>query len=77
VHREHTKVDRPRILDAVQDKREKPGRLNRIPRVATSPITLPCPRCHAEPGDVCEVLGKRLKIVHLERIQAALAKDAK
>ena len=46
-----------------------------IPRVFTSPITLPCPRCQAQPGDVCEVLGRRLKIIHVERIQAALAQD--
>jgi hypothetical protein len=30
--------------------------------VAISPITLVCPRCHAEPGDSCEVLlGKGLE----------------
>lgn len=44
--------------------------------IAISPITLVCPRCHAEPGDVCEVvLGEGLEIVHVERIKAAAAVD--
>jgi hypothetical protein len=44
--------------------------------VAISPIALVCPRCKAEPGDVCEVLfGEGLEIVHVERIKLALAMD--
>ena len=44
--------------------------------VAISPIAIVCPRCHAEPGDVCEVLlGEGLEIVHVERIKVALAMD--
>jgi hypothetical protein len=44
--------------------------------VAISPITLTCPKCHAKPGDVCEVLsGKKLEIVHVERIKLALEMD--
>lgn len=55
----------------------KRERLNHIPHVATSPITVACPRCHAEAGDVCEVLLREgLEIVHVERIQIALAIDA-
>jgi hypothetical protein len=48
-----------------------------VPRtVAVSPITLTCPKCHAVAGDVCEVLlGQGLEIVHVERINAALALD--
>jgi hypothetical protein len=57
---------------------EKQYRLTHGPKVATSPIALLCPRCHAEPGEVCEVLlNEGLEIVHIERIQAALALDAK
>ena len=45
--------------------------------VAISPITLLCPRCHAQPGAVCEVLAdEALEIVHVERIKLALATDA-
>jgi hypothetical protein len=44
--------------------------------IAVSPITVACPRCHAEPGKVCEVLvGRGLEIVHIERIKVALAMD--
>jgi hypothetical protein len=44
--------------------------------VAISPIALTCPRCKAEPGDVCEVLvDQGLEIIHVERIKLALAKD--
>jgi hypothetical protein len=57
---------------------EKQNRLTHGPKVATSPITLRCPCCHAEPGDVCEVLlNEGLGIVHVERTQAALAVDCK
>jgi uncharacterized protein (UPF0212 family) len=45
--------------------------------VAISPITLSCPRCHAQSGAACEVLAdEALEIVHVERIKLALATDA-
>jgi hypothetical protein len=44
--------------------------------VAISPISIVCPRCHAEPGYVCEILfGEGVEIVHVERIKLALAMD--
>jgi hypothetical protein len=44
--------------------------------VVRSPLDLPCPRCEAEPGAVCEVLlGEGLEIVHVERIKAAMVRD--
>jgi len=44
--------------------------------VAVSPVAIICPRCHAEPGDVCELLlGEGLEIVHVERISLALEMD--
>jgi len=45
--------------------------------VAISPMAVACPRCHAEPGALCEVLtDDALEIVHVERIKLALATDA-
>jgi hypothetical protein len=45
--------------------------------IAISPMTLRCPKCNAEPGEVCEVLlNEGLEIVHIERIATALALDA-
>jgi hypothetical protein len=43
--------------------------------VAISPISLTCPRCHAEPGAACEVLDEDLEIVHVERIELATEMD--
>jgi hypothetical protein len=44
--------------------------------IAISPMTLRCPRCKADPGEVCEVLlDQGLEIVHVERIKAAIAFD--
>ena len=44
--------------------------------VAISPMSVVCPNCRAEPGDVCKspVRGG-LAIVHVERIKLALAMD--
>jgi len=45
--------------------------------VAISPVTLACPRCNAEPGEVCEVpVDDGLELVHVERIRAAAVMDA-
>jgi hypothetical protein len=39
-------------------------------------MSLVCPRCNAEPGEVCEVLpADGLEIFHVERIKAAAAMD--
>jgi hypothetical protein len=44
--------------------------------ITISPMTLRCPHCNAEPGEVCEVLpNEGLEIVHVERIEVALALD--
>lgn len=45
--------------------------------IATSPTTLACPECNAKPGDVCEMLNDELAIVHIARIQLAVAMDLK
>jgi hypothetical protein len=46
----------------------------RVVNIAIDPITLVCPRCHAKPGDACEViLGEEPGFVHIERIRAATA----
>lgn len=42
--------------------------------IATSPMTLVCPRCHAVAGRVCEVVDGDLELVHVERLAAAAAK---
>src|ERR1700691_1041721 len=44
-------------------------------QLAISPMALLCPRCHAEPGNICEVFGGDLEIVHIERIKAAAILD--
>jgi hypothetical protein len=44
--------------------------------IAVGRMTLACPRCNAEPGEVCEVLpANGLEIVHVERIKAAATMD--
>jgi hypothetical protein len=44
--------------------------------ISISPLAIACPRCHAEPGGVCEVLlDEGLEIVHVERIKAAKTID--
>jgi hypothetical protein len=44
--------------------------------VGISPMAVVCPRCHAKPSDVCEILfGEGLEIIHIERIKLALAMD--
>jgi hypothetical protein len=43
-------------------------------RLAISPMTLVCPRCHAAAGQVCKVVAGEL-VVHVERIAATAAKD--
>ncbi len=46
--------------------------------LAISPITLAGPRCHAEPGVVCEILlDDGIEVVHVERIRWAAAMDAR
>jgi len=49
-----------------------------VVNIAINPITLVCPRCHAKPGDACQViLGEELGVVHIERIRAAEAANFK
>jgi hypothetical protein len=54
-----------------------PSRLKACPelpeRIATNPITLVCPRCHAGAGQVCDVVAGEFEVVHMERIVAAAA----
>jgi hypothetical protein len=46
------------------------------PYVAISPMSVVCPRCHAQPGLNCEApVRGGLAIVHVERIKLALARD--
>ena len=41
-----------------------------------TPVTLPCPTCHAKPGEACgTLLGFRLEFVHLARIKVAAKLD--
>jgi hypothetical protein len=45
--------------------------------IPVSPMTLPCPRCPAKPGEDCQKLaGSHLAFVHLARIKAAAKADA-
>jgi len=42
----------------------------------TSPMSLVCPLCKAQPGYACETAtGGQLEVVHVARIKAAAAKD--
>ena len=43
----------------------------------TSPITLICPVCGAEPGRTCVVFADQREAIHIERAAAAEAKDLK
>jgi hypothetical protein len=38
------------------------------------PTSMDCPRCAASPGEACNIALGDLKVVHPERIKAALAK---
>jgi hypothetical protein len=47
------------------------------PPLLISPMTLICPKCKARPGQSCLTpVGSALEAVHLQRIEAAAAKDA-
>jgi hypothetical protein len=43
----------------------------------TSPITLICPVCSAEPGRSCVVFADQREAIHIERVATAEAKDLK
>jgi|HubBroStandDraft_2_1064218.scaffolds.fasta_scaffold13280_6 hypothetical protein len=45
----------------------------RSKHIAISPVTLECPRCGAQPGNVCELFDSKVEVVHIERIAAAKA----
>jgi hypothetical protein len=46
--------------------------------IAVSPRNIFCPKCNPEPAADCETpFGDNLEVVHLERIEAALAMDQK
>jgi hypothetical protein len=54
-----------------------PVKAKPLEHIAVSPMSLRCPRCNAEPEEVCEILiGDGLEVVHVERIQWAAAMDA-
>jgi|SRR5580658_10301678 hypothetical protein len=44
-------------------------------RIAISPITLNCPQCRAQPGQVCDIFDGEVEVVHVERIKWAAAMD--
>jgi hypothetical protein len=41
----------------------------------TNPMTLICPRCGAEPGQVCIIFKGQMEIVHVARLEAAAAQS--
>jgi hypothetical protein len=43
--------------------------------VAISPMSLVCPRCGAQPGQVCELFDGEVELVHVERIKMAATRD--
>jgi hypothetical protein len=44
-------------------------------KLPVSPMTLSCPLCNAQPGQICRVPSRRFQVVvHVERIKAALVK---
>jgi len=43
--------------------------------IGVSPMALPCPHCGANPGIACEVVGGKVELIHVERIEAAAALD--
>lgn len=43
----------------------------------TSPLTLTCPYCKAEPGHDCETSSGRFAVVHVARVKAAAVIDTK
>jgi hypothetical protein len=47
-----------------------------LKKVATSPMTLVCPRCGARPGKICELFDGEVELVHVDRIDAATLMDA-
>jgi len=42
-------------------------------KIAVDPLTLPCPRCGAQPGIACDLVDDEFELIHLERIEAAAA----
>jgi hypothetical protein len=50
--------------------------MRKIPEyVAIAPVTLACPRCTAKPGKPCLMLRGEIGLIHVERIELAVAKD--
>jgi hypothetical protein len=48
----------------------------KIPEVLpTSPMSLVCPFCNAEPGKDCITIAGGFAAIHIQRIAAAAAKD--
>jgi hypothetical protein len=44
-------------------------------QLTTSPLSLACPLCHAQPDQPCELFRDEIELVHVERIQWAAALD--
>jgi hypothetical protein len=44
-------------------------------RIATSPLTLACPLCHVQPGELCELYVGEDENFHVERIWVAVKMD--
>jgi hypothetical protein len=45
--------------------------------INVSPMALVCPHCKAKIGEPCVRVGDEMELVHLQRIEAALALDKK
>jgi hypothetical protein len=44
--------------------------------IAISPMTLTCPRCGADAGQVCELFNGEVELIHVERIKAGSEKQS-
>lgn len=45
----------------------------KLPKLPVNPVDIPCPRCGVKAGAPCIKLAQEVELVHLERIEAALA----
>jgi hypothetical protein len=50
--------------------------MEKVPKyVAISPAALNCPRCKAKPGIACDMSDGVVELIHVERIETAIALD--
>ncbi len=68
---ERTRVNRATLYRLVNEVRLE----QRIQDLPTSPMTISCPLCKANPGYECETRSGGFSIVHVARVKAAAIED--